>query len=169
MVFVFGIDVPLVELIFVLTLILAVLFGILVYLLINQIRLHKLLEKILGKEDMELKGLKEINQEEKNELKVLRGLKKELDKLLYGEQHLQKMVALIQPKKTKGKRLTAEEKRKIAKDFWNNLFTLSKKNKAKEILEILEQRKDRLDRNMNELIRERKKIEEFLVEIREKK
>ena len=162
MVFVFGIDVPLVELIFVLTLILAVLFGILVYMLVNQIKLHSLLEMVLRKEDIELKGLKEINSEEKKELNVLRSVKKELDKLLYSEQHFHKLMAMTQPKQGK---LSPADKKKIAADFWKGLLKLSKGHKKKEIVEILIQRQELLKKEIFEINRERQKIDEFIREM----
>ncbi|MFH1682518.1 MAG: hypothetical protein ABIA37_01855 [Candidatus Woesearchaeota archaeon] len=163
MVFVFGIDVPLVELIFILTLILALLFGILVYLLINQINLHKMLQTVLRKEDIELKGLKEIGDEEKSELRMLRGLKAELDKLLYGEAYFKKMTHALNPKKSKVK-LTEKERAKIADEFWKRLGELSKKRRSNEIFPMLEKRKNELDKQLQKIVDERKKVDDFLHE-----
>ena len=72
MVLVFGIDVPLVELIFVLTLVLFLLLGLLIYLVVNQVKLNKRLELILRKENLELKDLKRIKKGERTEVSLLR-------------------------------------------------------------------------------------------------
>lgn len=161
MVFVFGIDVPLVELIFILTLILALLFGIIVYMLINQINLHKMLQNVLRKEDIELKGLKEISQEEKSELKILRELKADLDKLLYGEEYLKKMTAALSQKKGRT-RLSDRERSKIADEFWKKMVDMSRRKKTSEIYTMLEKRKNELDRQLQKIVDERKKVDDFL-------
>jgi len=72
MVFVFGIDIPLVELIFVLTLVLALLLALLIYIVINQMKLNKRLKQIFEKENTELRDLKSIEDKEKTEIGLLR-------------------------------------------------------------------------------------------------
>lgn len=72
MVFVFGIDIPLVELIFVLTIILVLLFALLIYVAIILNKLNRLLHEILLKEDTELKGLQDIEDKEMEEISLLR-------------------------------------------------------------------------------------------------
>ena len=72
MVFIFGIDIPLVELIFVLTLILILLLALLIYLVVSQTRLNKRLKEILRKENLELKDLSNIEEKEKAEIGLLR-------------------------------------------------------------------------------------------------
>jgi hypothetical protein len=91
MVFVFGIDIPLVELIFVLTLVLIGLFGLMIYIIIKQHKLNKRLEIILNKENIELDSLKDITEEEKTEAKLLRAIRAELDKLIYGKAQAKKL------------------------------------------------------------------------------
>jgi len=118
MVFVFGIDIPLVELIFVLTLILIGLFGLLIYVTIKQHQLNKRLESILSKENTELKSLKEISHEEKSELKLLRFIRTELDKLIYGEELME----------LKGKE--KEKFKRIANKFWKEMIRIGKAKKA---------------------------------------
>lgn len=85
MVFVFGIDIPLVELIFVLTLVLVLLFALLIYIMVRQSQLNKRLMVILDKENAELDNLKGITEEEKTEAKLLGSIRAELDKLVYGQ------------------------------------------------------------------------------------
>ena len=92
MVFVFGIDIPLVELIFVLTLILVLLFALLIYIMVKQNQLNNRLAVILDKENIELDNLKEITKEEKTEAKLLGAIRTELDKLVYGQKVATKKV-----------------------------------------------------------------------------
>jgi hypothetical protein len=77
MVFVFGIDIPLVELIFVLTLILVLLLAFLIYVVIIQTKLNKRLKEILAKENLELRGLQSIEEKETTEISLL-------NRILYG-------------------------------------------------------------------------------------
>ncbi|MEE9525620.1 MAG: hypothetical protein V3V78_03385 [Candidatus Woesearchaeota archaeon] len=110
MVFVFGIDIPLVELIFVLTLILILLFSILIYLVISQSKLNKRLKEILGKENLELRGLKSIDEKERTEIGLLR-------RILYGVGSTRKTIrraAKRKPKK-KPKRKTVTVRRVVRK------------------------------------------------------
>ncbi len=72
MVFIFGVDIPLVELIFVLTLILIGLLALLIYLVVSQTKLNKRLKEILAKENLELKDLSNIEEKEKAEISLLR-------------------------------------------------------------------------------------------------
>ena len=81
MVFVFGIDIPLVELIFVLTLVLILLFGFMVYLVISQIHLGRKLKMVINKEKTELNLLKNINVEEKRKLSLIAAIRAGLDRL----------------------------------------------------------------------------------------
>lgn len=104
MVFVFGIDIPLVELIFVLTLTLIGLLGMLIYVVIKQHQLNKRLEIVLSKENVELKSLKDISKEEKSELKLLRLIRTELSQLLYSEEFYKKIESLLKKKKAKTKK-----------------------------------------------------------------
>jgi hypothetical protein len=85
MVFVFGVDVPLVELIFVLTLVMILLFGMLVYLIVSQVRLTRVLRAIMKKEGLELDGLKVIRKENRDEIRMLRSVKNDLDKMAYAK------------------------------------------------------------------------------------
>jgi len=91
MVFVFGIDIPLVELIFVLTLVLIGLFGLMIYIIIKQYKLNERLEIVLSKENIELDSLKHITEEEKTEARLLRAIRAELDKLIYGKVQAKKL------------------------------------------------------------------------------
>ena len=77
MVFVFGIDIPLVELIFVLTLILVLLLALLIYVVIIQNKLNKRLKEVLAKENLELRGLQSIEEKETTEIGLL-------NRILYG-------------------------------------------------------------------------------------
>ena len=124
MVFVFGIDLPLVELIFVLTLMLIGLFGLLVYIIIKQRQLNERLEEILSKENVELKSLKTISKEEKSETKLLRIIRTELDKLIYGEALLKlktrrkirrRAIALLKEISKVHKRKPSKKKKKPSK------------------------------------------------------
>ncbi|MBU0469977.1 MAG: hypothetical protein KJ598_00620 [Nanoarchaeota archaeon] len=83
MVFIFGIDILLVEIIFVLTITLIVLLGLLIYLVIGQVKLKRELKKVISKENVELNALRKIEEEEKDNINLARTIKSELDKLLY--------------------------------------------------------------------------------------
>ncbi|MBW2996684.1 hypothetical protein KY332_05300 [Candidatus Woesearchaeota archaeon] len=72
MVFVFGIDIPLVEMIFVLTLILVLLLALLIYVVVILNKLNERLKEILRKENLELRGLKTIEEKEQTEIGLLR-------------------------------------------------------------------------------------------------
>ena len=107
MVFVFGIDLPLVELIFVLTIVLILLFGLQIYLIVSQYLLNEKLKTVIRKEDVELKRLNTLNKEEKSELTLLRTIRHELDKLLYVKTHRK-----IITKKTITKKPAVKKRRK---------------------------------------------------------
>jgi hypothetical protein len=131
MVFVFGVDIPLVELIFVLTLTLLGLLGLLIYIVIKQNKINKRLKLIIDKENIELKGLKNIGEEEKDELRLLRFIRTELDKLIYGEAYGRMLSKLM---KAKGKKImTLKEKEKLkrlANQFWKQVQEISEKRKT---------------------------------------
>jgi hypothetical protein len=110
MVFVFGVDVPLVELIFVLTLIMILLFGMLVYLIVSQVRLTRVLNAILDKEGLELKGLKVIRKENQDEIKLLRTVRSDLDKMAYAKALSAKEQAKKKPARKKKKPARAAKK-----------------------------------------------------------
>ena len=136
MVFVFGIDIPLVELIFVLTLLLIVLFGLMVYIIIKQHRLNQRLGIILSKENLELDSLKKITKEEETEAKLLAAIRNELDKLAYGEIYGKKLEALM---KTRGKGKAEKDKiKRLAQAFWKEIIKSQKKDirerKQKQII-----------------------------------
>ena len=54
----------------------------------------------------------------------------------------------------------------VADKFWKDLVGLSKKNKAKEIYEMVEARRIELENELEKIVREREKIDEFLQEIK---
>ena len=126
MVFVFGIDIPLVELVFLLTLGLIVLCGLLVYIIIKQNQLNKRIDTILGKENLELSSLKKVAKEEKIEANLLRAIRSELDKLVYGEAYHKGIKTLM---KLKGSKAKKSQIRILADEFWNEIIELSKKGK----------------------------------------
>ncbi len=119
MVFVFGIDIPLVELIFVLTLILVLLFALLIYIVVRQNQLNNRLMIILDKENIELDNLKEITKEEKTEAKLLGAIRTELDKLVYGQKvnarKADKAIKKVGKSVKKAKKASAKPKAKSAK------------------------------------------------------
>ncbi|MBU0456943.1 MAG: hypothetical protein ABH824_02665 [Nanoarchaeota archaeon] len=115
MVFVFGIDVPLVEMIFVLTIILVVLLGLLIYLVIGQVKLKRELKTVINKENVELKGLKEIQGEEKDELGLLRTMRSEMDKLLYAKAGAPREVKTVRKVRKKAVKKVPEVKTIIKK------------------------------------------------------
>ena len=129
MVFVFGVDIPLVELIFVLTLVLIALFGLMIYIIIKQRRLNERLESVLDKENIELRSLKDISREEKTEARLLRVIRTELEKLIYGEVYSKRIEALI---KSKGKKKVKEKEKiqKLAGAFWKEIIKVSRGKKA---------------------------------------
>ncbi|MBW2981885.1 hypothetical protein KY343_03325 [Candidatus Woesearchaeota archaeon] len=128
MVFVFGIDIPLVELIFVLTLVLIGLFALMIFIIIRQNRLNKRLESILSKENLELTSLKKITKEEETEANLLRAIRTELDRVVYGEAYGKKLQALL--KKKGRKEETEKEKiKRMANSFWKEIVKISKKQR----------------------------------------
>ncbi|MBW2966598.1 hypothetical protein KY342_05830 [Candidatus Woesearchaeota archaeon] len=129
MVFVFGVDIPLVELIFVLTLVLIALFGLMIYIIIKQRQLNERLETVLDKENIELKSLKDISKEEKIEARLLRVIRTELEKLIYGEAYSKRIEALIKGK-GKGRVKEREKIQKLAGAFWREIVQISKKQKV---------------------------------------
>lgn len=150
MVFVFGVDVPLVELMFVLTLVLILLFGLIIYMLISQVRLHRMLQKVLANEDAELRNLREMRQEEKDELSLLRLVRAELDKLIHGKDYGKQAGYLIGPRASEN---VSEEERikRITEAFWNELLKLRKTGEEKkriESIKILEREKRRIEENL---------------------
>lgn len=126
MVFVFGIDIPLVELIFVLTLILLGLFGLMIYIIIKQYKLNQRLGIILNKENVELSNLKDIRKEEKTEARLLTTIRNELDKMIYGEIYGKKLESIM---KKKG-RPEKEKVKKLAQAFWKEMIKLQKEDLA---------------------------------------
>ena len=128
MVFVFGVDIPLVELIFILVLILIALIALMIYVIIKQNRLNQRLEVVLDKENMELDSLKKISKEEETESNLLRAIRSELDKLVYGEAYGKRLESLLKKKGRKGS--TEKEKiKRMANAFWKEIFKVSKKQK----------------------------------------
>ena len=117
MVFVFGIDIPLVEMIFVLTLVLIGLFGLMIYIIIKQYRLNQRLGIILNKENIELSNLKDIRKEEKTEARLLGNIRNEIDKLIYGEIYGKKIESLMNTKKGK------TNKNKVKRLTWTPIWT----------------------------------------------
>ncbi|MBU0470606.1 MAG: hypothetical protein KJ984_03970 [Nanoarchaeota archaeon] len=114
MVFVFGVDIPLVEMIFVLTIILVILLGLLIYLVIGQVKLKRELKIVISKENVELGDLKEIQEEEKGNIGLLRAIKSELDKLLYSRlQRAPKEVKVVKKKKKTTRKKRAKEAVKV--------------------------------------------------------
>ena len=106
MVFVFGIDVPLVELIFVLTLILILLFALLIYVVIIQSKLNKRLKEVLRKENLELRGLESIEDKESHEINLL-------NRLLFGMLPGKKSSTTITKKTITEKTTKKPKKRKV--------------------------------------------------------
>jgi hypothetical protein len=147
MVFVFGIDIPLVELIFVLTLVLILLFVLMIYLTISQIRLNRLLKQVLANENIELKDLRDITAEEKDELELLRLVRSELEKLVHGKEYGKKMEYLIGSKS--GSLSPEEEKIHIlTNSFWNQIVKLRGKGEEKkrsQAIRNLEKEKRRIE------------------------
>ena len=127
MVFVFGVDIPLVELIFVLVLVLIALVALMIYVIIKQNRLNQRLEVVLDKENMELDSLKKITKEEETESNLLRVIRSELDKLVYGEAYGKRLQALM---KRKGRKEATEKERikRMANAFWKEIVKVSKKH-----------------------------------------
>lgn len=174
MVFVFGIDIPLVELIFVLTLVLVVLFALMLYVMIKQHRLNKNLNSVLTKENLELKNLRDIVQEEKTEARLLSVIRNELDKLIYGEAYGKRLLAIVEASK-KGKTTVTEKEKiqKLANAFWNEIIQISKKQmktqaeaakpkpKGDMKSQLMERLKE-LDAQQRRILEERKRIEQLL-------
>ena len=116
MVFVFGIDVPLVELIFVLTLILILLFALLIYVVIIQNKLNRRLKEVLKKENQELVGLKHIEDKETHEISLL-------NRLLFGMLPGRRSTTTI-TKKTITEKKTAKRKprkRKVKRNHFAHI------------------------------------------------
>ena len=137
MVFVFGIDIPLVELVFILTLGLIALCGLLVYIIIKQRQLNQRIDKILIKESRELSSLQSVAKEEKIEANLLRAIRAELDKLVYGEAYHKGIKTLM---KIKGAKAKKTQIRKLADEFWNEIIELSKKGKRVEKKKAVKQK-----------------------------
>lgn len=131
MVFVFGIDIPLVELVFVLTLVLCLLLVLIIYLTVNQFRLNRHLKQILANENIELKDLRDMQEEEKDEIELLRMVRGELDKLVHGKEYGQKMNYLLTSKTGK---ITPEETKihMLTNAFWNEIVKLRKTGEEKK-------------------------------------
>lgn len=129
MVFVFGVDIPLVELMFFLVLILIALVALMIYIIIRQNRLNQRLEVVLDKENMELDNLKKITKEEQTEANLLRVIRSELDKLVYGEAYGKRIQTLM---KKKGRKKTTEKEKiqRMANAFWKEIIKVSKKPKS---------------------------------------
>ena len=150
MVFVFGVDIPLVEMIFVLTVALIILLGIIIYMIISQVRLHNMLQKVLANEDTELKNLRDLRQEERDEIRLLRLVRTELDKLIHGKEYGKRAGYLIGPKVSEW---ASDEKRikMITEAFWNEVLKLRKageERKRAESIKILEREKKRIEENL---------------------
>ncbi|MBW2997197.1 hypothetical protein KY349_02545 [Candidatus Woesearchaeota archaeon] len=153
MVFVFGIDIPLVELIFVLTLILILLFGLMIYLIISQVRLNRMLEKVLANEDIELKNLKEMRQEERDELRLLRLVRAELDKLIHGKEYGKRAGYLVGPRVSEN--ISEEERiKRLSAALWTELLKLRKTGEEKKrikTIRILESEKKRIESHLQQI------------------
>jgi len=129
MVFVFGVDIPLVELIFVLTVVLILLFGFMIYLVIGQVKLRRKLRTVIYKENIELRDLRKLQIEERDELKLLRIIRAELDKLLYSR-HLRlkaKKAEKQKPKVKKIKKVKIKKKRIPVRTIFKTVFKKPKK------------------------------------------
>lgn len=77
MVFVFGVDIPLVEVLFVLALVLMFLLALLIIVIVNQHRINQRLKLLVSEERTELKDLRLLTKEEKEELEDLQDIRKE--------------------------------------------------------------------------------------------
>jgi len=153
MVFVFGIDIPLVEMIFVLTLALLLLLGLLIYVVIVLRKLTKTLETILRKENLELRGLKDITEEEKEEAHLLRVIRTELDKIVYSQAYKTKLEEVM---KTKGRKPEEQARiKRIATAFWNEVAKLNDVQRCKNVV----QREEKIKTEQERLKTEQKKVE----------
>ena len=161
MVFVFGVDIPLVEMVFVLTLVLILLFVLLIYIMISQHKLNKLLSSVAYKANLELGTLKKINVEEKEEMRLLRFIRSELDKMLYGLTYGKKIEALMRGKAGK------EKIRRVADSFWRELMRQSKKEQ--KLSKELEVKKRQLREEERRIERERARLEMLLKKVKKRK
>ena len=128
MVFIFGIDIPLVELIFVMTTVLVALLVLIIYDIVNQNKLNKLLVSVLGKENLELRNLKRISEEEMKEARSLRLISKDLDRLI-GETDLgKKLEAILLANQKGGKAKDVQKIKTIANNFLREVVKISKAN-----------------------------------------
>lgn len=114
MVFVFNMDVPLVELIFVLTIILSLLLIAIVFIISILYKLKKRLDAIFGQEASELTNLKRLEKEENQEIDLLKEIGRSLDKVITSEIYTSKVEALLKPKG--GRKLSEKDKIKIIAD-----------------------------------------------------
>ncbi|MBD3248690.1 hypothetical protein GF336_01475 [Candidatus Woesearchaeota archaeon] len=124
MVFIFGMDVPLVELTFLLTIILILLAGLMIYTIILFVKLSKKLDSVVEKEKKELNILQKLEKGEKLETEALTNLKEKLDSLVTSEAYAKKIESLLKKKK---KSTEKEKVKTIAEYIWNELVRASRK------------------------------------------
>lgn len=82
MVFVFGMNIPLIELVFVFMITLFILLIIMLFLLFRQITFNKQLYNLIKKENLELQKLRKITGYEKEEIDELNEIKDSMDDLI---------------------------------------------------------------------------------------
>lgn len=132
MVFVFGLDVPLVEMMFVLTIVLVILLAIMIYQIIELLNLRKDLKKLVKKEEEDIKVLTKVEKAEEKEVKVLNNVQKKMNKIITSDSYVNKVEQLMKCKTTKKKKYSDKDKIKIIADsLWEELVKTAKKKKLK--------------------------------------
>jgi hypothetical protein len=134
--YVFGVDVPLVELFLVVTVFIAILFALLVYTVVKIVQINKKLDQVMDEEDEALKDFKKLSTEEgevredaEKELKALNSIKTELKQVLSNEQ---KELSEIKGLENLGKLVKKEEKELKAIELKEGILPKADK-KAKKV------------------------------------
>lgn len=132
MVFVFGLDVPLVEMMFVLTVVLVILLAIMIFQIIELLSLKKDLKKLVKKEEEEINILSKVQKTEEKEIKVLNNVQKKMNKIITSNSYINKVEQLMKCKTNSKTKFSDKDKIKIIADsLWNELVKNAKHKKLR--------------------------------------
>ena len=134
--YVFGIDIPLVEFFLIITIFFAIMFVMLVYTIFEIIRINRRLRVLMKEEAVELRDLRalrkeldEIRDETGKDMQLLAGIRKELDEILKDEREEMKDLKALMKLKRIGRKVGERIKKrkpaavpelwvKTKKGFW---------------------------------------------------
>ncbi len=166
MVYIFGLDIPLIEVFFILLIIGIILAAVIVYIIVKIMQMNKKMDYVLSQEKKKLVQFSDITEKEKKELADLRKLERELDDLLDQEEDAVKALEKLKTvRKTKPKKKAVRHEPTSSpvekgKDFVKALLGATMRHEEKPVWRTEKWRKEGLVlvlRNDNGSIKEWRK------------